>query len=157
MSSTSTSPPRTTWTVPSAVTCTPASGSLFPVGKTTVTCTAVDKAGNPASKTFTVWVQYAWSGFFSPLSKQTFLRGSSIPVKFALTGDSQGIKTAYARLFVKGPDGVEKLLGSFKYDPAIGQYVFIWNTTKGMTAGSYTLRADLGDGVLSRTVTITLK
>ena len=37
--------------------CTPASGSVFPVGVTTVTCTAVDVAGNPASETFTVTIE----------------------------------------------------------------------------------------------------
>jgi len=39
------------------VTCTPASGSFFPVGNTTVTCTAEDSAGNDANPvTFTVTV-----------------------------------------------------------------------------------------------------
>ncbi|WP_405901252.1 HYR domain-containing protein [Streptomyces sp. NBC_00727] len=33
------------------VTCTPASGSLFPIGSTTVTCTATDRAGNTATDT----------------------------------------------------------------------------------------------------------
>ncbi|NEC06238.1 HYR domain-containing protein [Streptomyces sp. SID7909] len=33
------------------VTCTPASGSLFPIGFTTVTCTATDSAGNTATDT----------------------------------------------------------------------------------------------------------
>ncbi len=37
-------------------TCNPDSGSLFPVGITTVTCTAIDKAGNTATKSFTVEV-----------------------------------------------------------------------------------------------------
>ena len=38
------------------VSCTPVSGSLFPVGPTTVTCTAADAAGNEASEQFTVIV-----------------------------------------------------------------------------------------------------
>jgi hypothetical protein len=37
-------------------TCNPPSGSLFPVGTTTVTCTATDSAGNTATKSFTVEV-----------------------------------------------------------------------------------------------------
>ncbi len=41
-------------TVP--VSCTPASGSTFPLGTTTVTCTATDKAGNRATGSFTVTV-----------------------------------------------------------------------------------------------------
>jgi X-Pro dipeptidyl-peptidase len=39
------------------VTCTPASGSVFPIGLTTVTCTAKDANGNTSSGTFTVTVQ----------------------------------------------------------------------------------------------------
>jgi hypothetical protein len=42
-------------TVP--VSCTPASGSVFPLGPTLVTCTATDGAGNEASVSFTVSVQ----------------------------------------------------------------------------------------------------
>ncbi|HEY3335173.1 MAG TPA: HYR domain-containing protein [Candidatus Limnocylindrales bacterium] len=53
------------WTDPTAtddtdaspsVACDPASGSLFPLGTTTVTCTATDEAGNHATATFTVTV-----------------------------------------------------------------------------------------------------
>jgi len=39
-----------------AVACTPPSGALFPIGDTTVTCTATDTSGNTASATFTVTV-----------------------------------------------------------------------------------------------------
>ena len=38
------------------VTCTPPSGSVFPIGTTTVTCTATDASGNTATGTFTVTV-----------------------------------------------------------------------------------------------------
>lgn len=37
--------------------CNPPSGSVFPVGVTTVTCTATDSTGNSATKSFTVTVQ----------------------------------------------------------------------------------------------------
>src|SRR5262249_3827842 len=39
--------------------CTPASGSTFPNGTTTVNCNAADAAGNSSSKSFTVTVQNA--------------------------------------------------------------------------------------------------
>jgi hypothetical protein len=39
--------------------CSPASGSTFPIGTTTVTCTATDAAGNSASAQFTVHVRSA--------------------------------------------------------------------------------------------------
>jgi hypothetical protein len=38
------------------VSCTPASGLTYPIGTTTVTCTATDAAGNTATKTFKVTV-----------------------------------------------------------------------------------------------------
>ncbi|MGH9879731.1 MAG: HYR domain-containing protein, partial [Nitrososphaerales archaeon] len=38
-------------------TCTPASGSMFPLGTTTVTCTATDSAGNIGTASFTVTVR----------------------------------------------------------------------------------------------------
>jgi len=38
------------------VTCTPTSGSTFPLGATTVTCTASDPSGNTATGSFTVSV-----------------------------------------------------------------------------------------------------
>jgi hypothetical protein len=41
---------------PVSVTCTPASGSFFPVGRTTVLCQATDAAGNTAAGTFVVEV-----------------------------------------------------------------------------------------------------
>jgi len=53
------------WTDPTAtdncdpsptVVCSPASGSFFPVGVTTVTCTATDECGNESSETFDVTV-----------------------------------------------------------------------------------------------------
>ncbi len=40
-----------------AVNCSPASGSTFPLGTTTVTCSATDAAGNTGSASFTVTVQ----------------------------------------------------------------------------------------------------
>ncbi len=42
-----------------SVACTPASGGSFPIGSTTVTCTATDSAGNRSSGTFQVIVRSA--------------------------------------------------------------------------------------------------
>jgi hypothetical protein len=41
---------------PVPVTCLPASGSTFPIGTTTVSCTATDSSGNSASASFPVYV-----------------------------------------------------------------------------------------------------
>jgi hypothetical protein len=139
------------------VTCTPASGTVFAPGKTTVNCSASDAAGNPAtSKSFVVWVQYAWSGYLSPLNRQSFNRGSTIPVKFQLTGASAPITNLSATLSVTAPSGVVTPLGTFKYDPTMKQYLYNWNTSKTMSAGTYTLTADFGDGV-TRTIQVVLR
>jgi hypothetical protein len=53
------------------VACAPASGTIFPVGTTTVTCTATDAAGNMTSGTFLVTVHLVsadWGGQSGPLT-----------------------------------------------------------------------------------------
>ncbi len=44
---------------PPSVSCSPVSGSTFPIGTTTVTCTATDLAGNSANGSFDVFVKGA--------------------------------------------------------------------------------------------------
>lgn len=49
-----------------ATTCSPASGSLFPVGTTTVSCSAEDAAGNTATSTFAVEVSLVLDDGLTP-------------------------------------------------------------------------------------------
>jgi len=67
------------------------SGTVFPVGPTTVTATATDANGNTASCSFTVTVLYNFTGFFNPVSNPPTLNsvnaGRSIPLKFSLSGN----------------------------------------------------------------------
>ena len=97
-----------------------------------------------------------------------FKLGSTVPVKFQLTGASAGINNLVARLYLQrigaGATGsdIEAISTSnattgnlFRYDATAGQYIFNLGT-KTLSAGTYKLRIDLGDGVL-RTVNITLK
>lgn len=131
-------------------TCDRASGSTFAPGVTTVTCSASDEAGNASTRTFTVAVTYGWSGFRSPLVPgESYKRGSTIPVKFALTGTSAGIGSLTPRLEV---DGVAA--GTFRYDATAGQYIANLST-KPYSAGRHVLSAVLGDGV-GRTIAVTL-
>jgi outer membrane protein assembly factor BamB len=66
------------------VTCDPASGSTFPIGETTVTCTATDSAGNTATATFKVTVlraldiqvQIDRSGLVDPSTGVATVRGT---------------------------------------------------------------------------------
>ena len=68
-----------------------ASGSVFPVGTTTVTATATDDAGNQSTCQFNVTVLYNFNGFFSPISNPPVLNevkaGQNIPIKFSLSGN----------------------------------------------------------------------
>lgn len=151
--------------------CNKASGSVFALGTTTVKCTATDAAGNIGTESFTVTVTAAWSNVLQPINvdgSSVFKLGSTVPVKFQLSGASAGISNLVARLYIQriGPGAagadIEAISTSnattgnlFRYDATSGQYIFNLGT-KTLSAGTYKLRIDLGDGVL-RTVIITLK
>ena len=151
--------------------CTPASGSTFPLGTTTVIGTATDGSGNSAQCSFNVNVVYSWSGVLQPINadgSSVFKLGTTVQVKFQLTGASAGIANAVAKLsYTKlspSPAGEVNEATStaaatsgnlFRYDAKAKQYVFNWGT-KGLTVGLYQLKIDLGDGV-SRTVNVTVK
>jgi hypothetical protein len=160
------------------VTCTPAPGATFPIGSTTVSCSATDKAGNKAEESFEVSVTYAWSGALQPINGGStpeysddisiFKLGSTVPVKFTLTDASAGTSGAEAKLYaakvtnevvgteVETTSTATASSGNlFRYDASSGQYVFNWST-KGLTAGTYQLRIDLADGA-TRTVRVSLR
>jgi hypothetical protein len=73
------------------VSCDPASGSTFPLGVTTVTCSSTDAAGNRGSTTFTVTVTAvsATATFDAPLDRAPVMNvaklGRVIPVKAVVT------------------------------------------------------------------------
>ena len=160
---------------PVAVSCTPASGSTFPVGTTTVTCSASDHLGYRRTATFAVTVnplpQISWSGVLQPINadgSSVFKTGRVVPVKFQLTGASAGrtdliARLSYAKISNNVPGSVNEADApgnatsgnQFTYDPATGFYVFNWST-KGLTIGTYQLVIDLGDGV-TRTVNVGLR
>jgi hypothetical protein len=159
----------------------PNSSQTFPLGKTTVNCEAIDAANNKASASFDVNVTYSWSGILQPINGGTTLNnktddtsafklGSTVPVKFKLTGDSAAINNAKANIVVTKLDGtpdgsvVEATStnapdsGSlFRYDSAGAQYIFNWGT-KGLGAGDYLIKIDLGDGTTAtNAVKVSLK
>lgn len=151
-------------TVP--VTCDHASGDTFALGATTVTCTATDAHQNTSTKSFTVTVTYSWSGVLAPVTAGgTYHLGRTLPVQFTLTGASAPVTNAAAKLYLAklsggtaGPEFAATSTSSavndnsFRYDST--GYIFNL-ATKGLSAGTYRLRIDLGDGV-SHTVDITL-
>src|SRR5262249_5771951 len=111
---TSTAGAKVTYSTPTAVdavdgqrpvSCTPASGSTFAVGHSSVLCTASDVFGNQAPVTIPVWVQVqaASDGTFfgQPINSDgssIFKRNATIPVKFRLLGASAGITNLKAKL-----------------------------------------------------------
>ena len=155
--------------------CVPASGTTFSPGTTTVRCTVVDHDGLPAAASFPVRVSYQapTDGTFfgqpiNPDGSSIFKRGSTIPVKFRLTGASAGITTLVARLYTaKITNGVTGTVveaesnvpcdggNTFRYDASARQYVYNL-ATKSLITGTWLLRVDLGDGV-DHSVRVSLK
>lgn len=119
------------------------------IGSHTVTCTAVDAAGNSGSGTATYGVVYAWSGFFQPIDNSpagsaiVFNKakaGQSIPAKFSL-GGNQGldiIAAGYPKVTsVACTATAEDLIETYAaatannglvYDAAANQYNYVWKT-----------------------------
>lgn len=160
------------------VSCSPTSGATFPLGTTTVSCSANDAAGNKTTKSFNVNVTYSLSGVLQPINggstpdfsddTSSFRLGSTVPVKFKLSEENAGITDATAKLlYAKISDnvtGTEADAGTtaaastdnlFRYDETNDQYIYNWGT-KGLEAGTYQLRIDLGDGT-TNTVRVSLK
>jgi hypothetical protein len=151
-------------TVP--VTCDHAAGDRFALGTTTVTCASTDAHQNTSTKSLTVTVTYSWSGVLAPVtSGGSYHLGRTLPVQFTLTGASAPVTNAVAKLYLAklsggtaGPEFAATSTSnavsdnSFRY----GSTGSIFNlATKGLSAGAYQLRVDLGDGV-SHTLDITL-
>ena len=142
------------------VKCTPPSGAQFPLGTTTVLCTAIDASGNQSTGSFQVRVVVAWTGFLLPIANDGSTRWEHnvpLPVRFALTGPSAGISNLTARLYLApldpsghlGPEqpAVKLLLGGnlFDFVPIINQYLLTMDT-RSLGIAAWQLRVDLGDG-----------
>ena len=143
-------------------TCSPASGSSFNVGTTTVSCSATDAHDNTATGSFKVTVTYAWNGFFQPVDNpptvNTVKAGSAIPVKFSLTGN-QGLNIfqtgspssgSYTCNGTTPTDAIESTVtaggSSLSYDATADQYTYVWKTDKTWANSCRTLVVKLADG-----------
>jgi hypothetical protein len=118
--------------------------------------TVTDNCADSVTLNCTVNVAYSWSGFLSPFPKAIYKAGSTIPIKFMLTGASAGIKNLVATGYEAPVNGNYTKIGTFRYDPATGNYVLNW-MTKPTMKGNFLIKADLGDGATDRTVPVTLK
>ncbi|MFL6209387.1 MAG: PxKF domain-containing protein [Pyrinomonadaceae bacterium] len=127
-----------------AVTSAPASGSVFPVGTTTVNATATDASGNQSHCSFTVTVFYNFTGFFSPVANLPTVNlvtaGQAIPMKFSLSGnkglsifpagspDSQQIACDSGATLSELQDTVSAGNSSLSYDAGSDKYNYVWKT-----------------------------
>jgi hypothetical protein len=143
------------------VACQLPSGTTFPIGSSTVTCTATDDSGNSASGSFVVTVKMAFScsGFSSPSSDSSCGVGKTLPVKFVLTGVPSGV-TIPATLSLKSPTGKVTVVASgttpwttVRQGTTVTYSLNV--STSGLSPGKWQLVLDLGDGI-SRTVTFTI-
>ena len=143
------------------VSCSPASGSSFPAGPTTVNCSATDAHNNTANGSFTVSVVYGWAGFFQPVDNlptvNSVKAGSAIPIKFSLSGN-QGLNifksgspasASYTCSGTAPTDAIEQTVtaggSSLSYDASTDQYVYVWKTDKGWAGSCRTLVVKLAD------------
>jgi hypothetical protein len=148
------------------VTSSPAAGSVFPVGTTTVNATATDAAGNTSSCSFTVTVLYNFTGFFSPVDNMPVLNtvnaGRAIPVKFNLSGN-KGLNIFAPNHPVSGTiacnstaplNEVEETLtagsSSLSYDASSGTYNYVWKTDAAWAGTCRQLVVKLNDGSFHR-------
>jgi uncharacterized repeat protein (TIGR01451 family) len=139
-----------------------ASGSVFPVGTTTVTATANDVAGNTSSCTFTITVLYNFFGFFSPVDNLPVFNemkaGRSVPVKFSLSGN-KGLNIFAA----DSPNSVQIACdtgapiavveetttagsSSLTYDATSDRYHYVWKTESAWANTCRQLNVVLNDG-----------
>jgi len=145
---------------------TPASGSVFPVGSTTVNATADDGAGHVSNCSFKVIVQYNFAGFFPPVANLPALNvvqaGRGIPVKFSLSGN-KGLGIFAAGSPSSGPivcnssdpatlleETVTAGGSSLSYDPVSDQYIYVWKTEAGWAGTCRQLVVTLNDGSVHR-------
>lgn len=145
---------------------TPASGSVFPVGTTTVEATADDGAGHVSECSFTVTVQYNFAGFFQPVDNLPALNvvqaGRAIPVKFSLSGD-KGLGIFAPGSPSSGPiacnssdpavdleETVTAGGSSLSYDPSSDRYIYVWKTDAAWAGTCRQLVLELNDGSIHR-------
>ncbi len=128
-----------------------------------VTFSAVDNAGNSATKVCTYAVGgYNFTGFFAPVDNPPTLNqvkaGQSIPVKFSL-GGNQGLgilaPNSPASGLISCPTGVTVDVipttttisnSGLTYDAATDQYTYVWKTEKSWAGTCRQLNVTLRDG-----------
>jgi hypothetical protein len=139
-------------------------GSDFPQ---TLSFTAVDLAGNTATKDCTFTKIYAFSGFLQPVDNpgpgpeyvfNSLKAGAAVPVKFSLAGEqglsifatgypkSENVDCDNASAFPPIEETVTAGNSSLSYDAASDIYTYVWKTEKSWNGSCRALRLKLDDG-----------
>jgi HYR domain len=140
------------------VSCTPASGSTFPIGTTTVTCTALDTRGNRATSSFVVTVTVPVYGFIAvqnlpPPAGKAYNSGSAIPFRWQFTvgGTVFNSTAANPKITISGPTGTMTFTpqnpGNSSFQPPTAAngwtWQFNWQTSSptgvALPAGTYSV------------------
>ena len=144
------------------VTTSPISGSVFPLGVTTVNVMATDAAGNTANSSFTVTVLYYFTGFFQPVGNLPTINiinaGQAIPMKFSVNGN-QGLNILSAGYPISTPvacdasepgstadETVNAGSSSLSDNATTDQCSYVWKTNKAWKGTCRMFVLKLNDG-----------
>jgi hypothetical protein len=130
------------------------------LGTHTVTCTAKDLAGNPATAQASYEVVYSFTGFSHPIANPPVLNdrnagtGKAIPLRFSVS-NATGPVTDLTSVEVTATSldcdlGVTPNLPTEQgtlQNRGNGEYQFDWKVPKSYAGSCKTLSVDLGDGV----------
>jgi uncharacterized repeat protein (TIGR01451 family) len=137
-----------------------ASGSVFPMGPTTVTVTATDAYSNSSTCQFTVTVLYDFTGFFAPVDNlptfNSMKAGQAVPVKFSLSGNkglnifaSNSPSSVQINCQSGAPEAtVQETLNAGGSSLSYGgdQYNYVWKTDSSWKNTCRLLTVTLNDG-----------
>jgi hypothetical protein len=118
-----------------SVTCTPASGSTFPLGDTTVKCSATDAHHNKTEQSFKITVHLLTVTFQAPIDGPSVLNnakaGRVIPVKAEVFLDGTEVKAGLVSILVNGlstcPSGTEDTLETYASVGGASGNQFVWD------------------------------
>jgi hypothetical protein len=130
------------------------------VGTHSFTVEAYDHADNEAEVTHTYRVVYPFAGFFSPLtadgSAASVKAGTTVPVKFSLTGDRglgvvTGVSSAPVDCGTGSPTGAATSAnGTLSYTAKPDRYTFQWTTDRSWVGSCRAVAVALVDGTTHR-------